>query len=102
MNLKTQFAKVIDIPCNEREAMFQSRGGNLSIGNIERQPKALAFGFQPSPALRNGVRHRQNSTGEPFPHFHFKPLLQFATPFPGVEQFAAFPYLSKRDNADEN
>jgi hypothetical protein len=52
MNVKTQLPEVINIPRYKSEVMLQSRGGNLSIGNIERQPEALAFGLQPSPAIR--------------------------------------------------
>ena len=39
MNLKAQFPEVVDIPYDERKAMFQNRGGNLSIGDIERRPR---------------------------------------------------------------
>ena len=82
--------------------MFQSSRGNLSICGIERQAKALALGFQSSPALRNGIRNRQNTTRKPLSDFHLKPLLQFLAPLAYVKQLAPLANFPKRNDAYEN
>jgi hypothetical protein len=65
--------------------------GNLSIRSTERLArlaKALTVGFQSSPALRNGIRNRQDTTRKPLSDFHLKPLLRLFAPLASVKQFA--------------
>src|SRR5436305_10705225 len=80
--------KIIHVARDQREVIFQSSRGNLSICSIERQAKTLALCFQFAPALRNGFGDRQDTACKPFLDFHLEPLLQFSAPLASVEQLA--------------
>jgi len=82
--------------------VFQRSRGNLSIRGIERQAKALALGFQSSPALRNGIRNRQATTRKLLSDFHLKPPLQLLAPLASGKQLAPFANFPKHNDAYEN
>ncbi len=82
--------------------MFQSSRGNLPICGIERQAKALAMGFQSSPALSNGIRNRQDTARKPLFDFHLKPLFQLLAPLASIKQLAPFANFPKRNDTYEN